>query len=285
MPTSKKPLLLGAHTSAAGGSYNALLEGQQIGATTIQLFTANQRRWTSCPIDQANVDLWNKTIKESGISSVMSHASYLINLGSPDPALLEKSRAAFRQEVERCLQLGLTYLNFHPGAALKDDPQRCMDRICDSLLLVKDLVADSTLRLLFEATAGQGSVIGSRFEQLSYMIEKVKNHLPVGICIDTCHIFAAGYDLRTAQACDATLGEFQRIVGLEHLYAFHLNDSMKSLGSRIDRHMPLGKGEIGIDCFKFLMSDSRTRDLPKYLETPEGPSLWEKEIVLLRSFA
>lgn len=278
-------LLIGAHTSAAGGAFNALLEGSKIGATTIQLFTANQRRWDSKAIDQENVDLWHKTLSETGIKDVMSHDSYLINLGAPDEENLRKSRQAFHEETIRCIQLDLTYLNFHPGAALKEDRQLCLDRICESLLQNEKAAENHKLRFLLEATAGQGSTVGCRFEELAYIISRVKNRIKIGVCIDTCHIFVAGYDLRTAEACDATLKEFDRVVGLEHLYAFHLNDSMKGLGSRVDRHAPLGKGEIGLECFKFLMTDPRTKHLPKYLETPDGPPLWIEEIAMLRQFA
>lgn len=278
-------LLIGAHTSAAGGAYNALLEGKRIGATTIQFFTANQRRWDAKALEPAAIEKWEETLAQTGLKNIMSHDSYLINLGSPNPEILEKSQKAFKEEVIRCNQLKLTYLNFHPGAALSDDPQNCLDQICDSLMALEDLVAKGSLRLLFETTAGQGSCVGCRFEQIAYLVHKLEKRLRIGVCIDTCHIFASGYDVRTAEACDATLREFDRIVGLKHLYAFHLNDSLKGLGSCVDRHQPLGKGQIGLECFKFLMQDPRTKELPKYLETPDGPVLWEKEIALLRSFA
>lgn len=278
-------LLIGAHTSAAGGAYNALLEGKQIGATTIQLFTANQKRWQSKALDSEAIRKWKESLKETGIQQVMSHDSYLINLGAPNPENLQKSLTAFREEIQRCKQLGLEFLNFHPGAALDSDPQQCLDKIVDSLLHVKDLVDDGSLRLLLEATAGQGSSMGYSFEHLAYLVDKVHTQLPIGVCIDTCHIFVAGYDLRTAEACENTLKEFDRIVGLQHLFAFHLNDSVKGLGSRVDRHAALGEGMIGLDCFRFLMNDPRTRHLPKYLETPGGPPLWEKEIRMLREFA
>lgn len=277
--------LIGAHTSAAGGVHHALLEGKQIGATTIQLFTANQRRWLSKPIEEAEVERWIQTMHDTGLSHIMSHDSYLINLGSPDPDSLEKSRLAFQDEIRRCLQLKITYLNFHPGAALKNSSQACLDIICESLYLMEDLLANSSLRLLLEATAGQGSAVGYRFEELAYIIGKLEKRLRIGVCIDTCHIFSAGYDLRTPEACDATLKEFDHIVGLKHLYAFHLNDSMKGLGSRVDRHAPLGEGHIGSECFKFLMQDPRVRHIPKYLETPQGPPLWKKEIAMLKKFA
>jgi deoxyribonuclease-4 len=282
---SADKLLIGAHTSAAGGAYNALLEGKKIGATTIQFFSANQKRWNSKPLEQSAIDKWHETLAATGLKEVMSHDSYLINLGSPDPEARKKSQDAFRDEITRCLQLKVAYLNFHPGAALSDDPQNCLDHICESLYVFEDLLAGSKLRLLLEATAGQGSSVGHSFEQLAYLTHKLEKRLPIGVCIDTCHIFVAGYDIRTAEAWDSTLKEFDKIIGLKHLYAFHLNDSMKGLGSRVDRHQNLGEGQIGLECFRFLMQDPRTRDLPKYLETPEGLTRWEKEIELLRKMA
>ncbi|MCE5317350.1 MAG: deoxyribonuclease IV [Parachlamydia sp.] len=285
MKTQASKLLIGAHTSAAGGVHNALLEGQKIGATTIQLFTANQRQWKVKTLDKVEIQLWKETLQATGLKEIMSHDSYLINLGAPDPENLAKSRAAFAAEIERCTQLDVTYLNFHPGAALKSDPQECLDRIVESLLECRPLLDGHKTRLLLEATAGQGSAIGWRFEELAYLVERLEKKLRVGVCIDTCHIFVAGYDIRTKEGWDHTLKEFDKIVGLKHLYAFHLNDSMKPLGSRVDRHQDLGKGQIGMESFHFLMRDARTRDLPKYLETPGGVSVWEKEIETLRELA
>jgi deoxyribonuclease IV len=284
-PASKSELLIGAHTSAAGGAHNALLEGKKIGATTIQLFTANQKRWEGKPLDQKAIDLWDKALKETGLSHIMSHDSYLINLGAPDSENLRKSRKSFRDEALRCKQLNISFLNFHPGAALHEEPEHCLDLIVESLLSMEDIFDDSPTRLLLEATAGQGSSVGYRFEHLGYIIDKVAKRLPIGVCIDTCHIFAAGYDIRTEAAWNDTLKEFDRVVGLKYLYAFHLNDSVKQLASRVDRHAPLGEGLIGLESFKFLMKDPRTRQIPKYLETPGGPPLWEKEIALLKELA
>jgi deoxyribonuclease IV len=285
MTTSPENLLIGAHTSAAGGVYNALLQGKDIGATTIQLFTTNQKRWQGKALDEETIARWNDCLEETGLKQIMSHDSYLINLGAPDEEVHRKSRKAFREEVERCVRLGISFLNFHPGAALKEDPQQCLDKICESLIEVEDLVAGSPTTLLLESTAGQGSNVGHRFEQLAYIIEKTKMKIPIGVCIDTCHIFVAGYDIRNSAGWNSTLEEFDKVIGLNYLKAFHLNDSLKGLGSRIDRHQPIGKGEIGSECFKFLMTDSRTRDIPKYLETPGGPELWVKEIQMLREFS
>lgn len=284
MKNSQK-LLIGAHTSAAGGVHNALLEGAKIGATTIQLFTANQRQWKGKPLDQAAIEKWHEALHTTGLKKIMSHDSYLINLGAPDPENLSKSRATFALEIERCVALDIDFLNFHPGAALTKDPQECLDTIVESLLGFVPLLDGHKTRLLLETTAGQGSAVGWKFEELAYVLERVKSKLKVGVCIDTCHIFVAGYDIRTPEAWDATLKEFDKVIGFEHLYAFHLNDSVKGLGSRVDRHAPLGKGLIGLEAFRFLMQDPRTRELPKYLETPDGPPLWEKEIKLLREFA
>ena len=276
--------LIGAHTSTAGGIQNALVEGSQIGATTIQFFTSNQRQWKGRTLTPEIMKEWEETRKESGLTHLMSHDSYLINLGSPDPEVLKKSRAAFAEEAARCMELEVSYLNFHPGAALESSVEECLNTIVESLLLLEQTLSKTKLRLLLETTAGQGSAVGCRFEDLAYIIQRVEKKIPIGVCIDTCHIFAAGYDIRTTSAWNQTLEEFDRIVGLRHLYAFHLNDSLKELGSRVDRHQPLGAGKIGWDAFKFLMQDNRTARLPKYLETPGGPTLWEQEIKRLKTF-
>lgn len=282
---SSDQLLIGAHTSAAGGVQNALLEGKKIGATTIQLFTSNQRQWASKALTQQTIQLWHETLEATELKQIMSHDSYLINLGSFDEENLAKSIQSFKLEIERCKALKISFLNFHPGAALKSNVQDCLDRIVESLLLMEPYLENSPTRLLLESTAGQGSTIGYSFDQLAYIVNQVKDRIPIGVCIDTCHTFVAGYDLRTKEAIDITLKDFDAIVGLKHLYAFHLNDSLKGIGSRVDRHKPLGEGAIGLECFDVLMTDPRTRDKPKYLETPGGPSLWEKEIAMLRKFA
>lgn len=284
MRSAAEQLLIGAHTSAAGGVFHALLEGKKIGATTIQLFTSNQRQWHSRPLEQSVIEQWQKTLEETGIKQVMSHDSYLINLGAADPENLLKSRQAFQAELQRCHALSITYLNFHPGAATTDTKENCLDRIVASLLEMEPLVNQGSTRLLLETTAGQGSAVGARFEEIAYILERVHSRIPVGVCIDTCHIFAAGYDLRTEEACEKTFADFESVIGLKWLYALHLNDSVKGLGSRVDRHAPLGEGQIGIDCFQWLMKHPQLRKIPKYLETPDGPPLWIKEIELLRKF-
>jgi deoxyribonuclease-4 len=280
--SSEDDLLLGAHTSTVGGIHRALLEGKEIGATTIQLFTSNQKQWQGRCLTSEVLDHWQRALQETGLCHIMSHDSYLINLGGPRLDVLEKSRKAFYEEVERCVQLEIPYLNFHPGAALQGDVQECLDRIIESLRLVCPLLEKGSTRLLLETTAGQGSTVGHRFEHLAYIIRQVKEYVPIGVCMDTCHLFVSGYDVRTPEAWEKTLAEFDQIVGLNFLYAFHLNDSLKEFGSRIDRHQPLGEGQIGWECFRFLMTDKRTRHLPKYLETPGRTELWKKEIQQLR---
>lgn len=283
--TPSDELLIGAHTSAAGGVHNALIEGKSIGATTVQLFTANQKQWKGKPLPPEKIELFKETLEETGLKKIMSHSSYLINLGSPDEVLLKKSREAFREEYERCASLGITFLNFHPGAAKNESREQCLSRIVESLLSFADLIQDNSCRLLLETTAGQGSSVGCVFEDLAFILEKTCSTLPMGVCIDTCHIFAAGYDIRTIAGWKKVLDDFDRIVGLKFLYALHLNDSVKELGSRVDRHANLGEGQIGLESFKHLMTCSLTRDLPKYLETPGGCPLWDKEIWRLREFA
>lgn len=278
-------LLIGAHTSAAGGAYNALFIGKEIGATTVQLFTRNQKQWVGKPLNEEEIARFEDALEQTGLEQIMSHDSYLINLGSPKADILKKSLRAFRDELTRCQQLGISYLNFHPGAATGSSAEECLDQIVESLLSMQELVDEGNTRLLIETTAGQGTTVGHCFEEIGYLVKELHQKIPIGVCIDTCHIFAAGYDIRTAKAWNETLEEFDREIGLKHLYAFHLNDSMKPLGSKRDRHANLGEGEIGLDCFRFLMTDKRTRKLPKYLETPNGDTMWKKEIALLRKFA
>lgn len=283
IPSSE--LLIGAHTSAQGGAQNAIWIGKKIGATTVQFFTSNQKRWSGREITQEQAELFQETVKTTGLCQLMSHDSYLINLGSSNPSVLHKSQKAFEEELIRCQKLGISFLNFHPGAAVGAPEEQCLNNIVASLEQFEELISHGATRLLLETTAGQGSTVGYCFEHLAYLIEKLHRKIPIGVCIDTCHIFAAGYDIRTEAGWEKTLKDFERIVGMKHLYAFHLNDSLKPLGSRRDRHAPLGKGEIGIECFKVLMKNPKTRRLPKYLETPDGPPLWKKEIAMLREFA
>ena len=278
-------LLIGAHFSSAGGVHKALLRAKECEATTLQLFTANQKQWHGKPISKEELTLWHETLKTTQLKQIMCHDSYLINLGSNKPEVLEKSKNAFKREIERCLALNLAFLNFHPGAATGDSEGNCLDRIVKSLLETEPLLKGSSLRLLIETTAGQGTVVGDHFEHLAYIIKKVETNIPIGVCIDTCHIFAAGYDIRNEKAWTSTLKEFEQIVGLKHLYALHVNDSMHPLGSRKDRHASLGKGHIGIEGFQAMMQINTLKTIPKYLETPNGDIMWKNEIAMLRKFA
>ncbi len=280
-----RKLLVGAHTSAAGGVHKALIKGKEIGATTIQIFTSNQKRWHGKLIDEEEVKRFEEMQAETGISKIMSHDSYLINLGSPDPELLEKSINAFTLELKRCHQLKLSYLNFHPGIAKTSTEEECLDQIVKSLSSIEELANAGPTRLLIETTAGQGTTVGNKFEHLAYLIERLESKIPIGVCIDTCHIFAAGYDLRTKDAYEHTFAEFDRIVGLQHLYAFHLNDSLRPFASRKDRHASIGQGEIGAEAFSLLMKDPRFQSMPKYLETPNGETMWKEEIAMLNKYA
>lgn len=278
----KEPLL-GAHISIAGGVHTALLAAKAIGASTLQIFTANQKQWASKTLDEDTIALFKQTLADTGLQYVMSHDSYLINLGSPKTDVREKSIRAFREEIQRCLSLGISFLNFHPGAALDSPRDVCLDAIIDALLSTTDLLDTRThLRLLVENMAGQGSTVGSTFEEISYIIEGVKNKIPIGVCLDTCHLFAAGYDIRTKESLKQTLDTFDATVGLSHLYAMHLNDSVHELGSHLDRHELIGQGMIGENGFSAIMKEPRLAKIPKYLETPGGLEIWEKEIAWLK---
>ena len=275
----------GAHVSASGGVENAAKNAQMIGATAFALFTKNQRQWIAPQLTQQQIDLFVAACREGGYEAahILPHDSYLINLGHPDEDGLEKSREAFFEEMTRCQQLGLDRLNFHPGSHLKRiSEEGSLDRIAESINMALDRTKGVTAVL--ENTAGQGSNLGYRFEHLAYIIERVEDKSRVGVCLDTCHTFAAGYDLRTKEACDATFAEFDRIIGFNYLRGMHLNDAMRVLGSRIDRHSPLGEGEIGWDCFRYIAEDARFDNIPLILETPDE-SRWAEEIAKLKAFA
>ena len=275
----------GAHVSAAGGVENAPRNAGKIGATAFALFTKNQRQWSAAPLTAAQIGGFGAACAELGYApaQILPHDSYLINLGHPEPEALAKSRGAFFDEMARCEALGLDRLNFHPGSHLnRIAPERSLDLVAESINLALDRTRGVTA--VIENTAGQGSNLGSSFEQLAYLIERVEDRSRVGVCIDTCHAFAAGYDLRTAEACDRTFAEFDRIVGFRYLRGMHLNDAMKPLGSRVDRHAPLGEGQIGTECFRYIARDARFDDMPLILDTPDEER-WPEEIALLKAFA
>lgn len=275
----------GAHVSAAGGVANAPVNAHKIGATGFALFTKNQRQWVAKPLEQTEIDSFRRNCEAYGYkpACVLPHDSYLINLGHPEAEALEKSRAAFLDEMRRCELLGLDRLNFHPGSHLNlIGEEQCLDRIAESINLALDRTEGVTA--VIENTAGQGSNLGFRFEQLAGLIDRVEDKSRVGVCIDTCHAFAAGYDLSTEEACAATFAEFERVVGFAYLRGMHLNDAMKPLGSHIDRHAPLGEGMIGQACFRYIARDSRFDGIPLILETPDEER-WGEEIARLKAFA
>lgn len=275
----------GAHVSASGGVENAPRNARRIGATAFALFTKNQRQWTAAPLAPAQIDAFRRACDECGYApaQILPHDSYLINLGHPEREPLEKSRTAFVEEMRRCQQLGLDRLNFHPGSHLQKIPtEESLDRIAESINIALDLTRGVTA--VIENTAGQGSNLGFRFEHLAYLIDRVEDRSRVGVCIDTCHAFAAGYDLSSAAACEAAFDELERTVGLRYLRGMHLNDAMKPLASRVDRHAPLGEGTIGLECFRYIARDRRFDGIPLILETPDE-ARWAEEIALLKSFA
>ena len=276
---------IGAHVSAAGGVENAPANAHGIGATVFALFTKNQRQWVAAPLTAAQIDAFRTACDQYGYTpaQILPHDSYLINLGHPEREALEKSRAAFLDEMQRCEALGLDRLNFHPGSHLqKITEEESLDRIAESINIALDKTRGVTA--VIENTAGQGSNLGFAFEHLAYLIERVEDKSRVGVCIDTCHAFAAGYDLRTAAACEATFAELERVIGFRYLKGMHLNDAMKILGSHVDRHTPLGEGMIGMECFRYIASDKRFDGIPLILETPDEQR-WPEEIALLKSLA
>ena len=274
---------VGAHVSAAGGLANAAIRADEIGATAFALFTKNQRQWRAAPLTTEVIDDFKAACEKYGFGpgQILPHDSYLINLGHPVEEALEKSREAFLDEVQRCEQLGLTLLNFHPGSHLMQiDVDACLARIAESINITLDNTKGVTA--VIENTAGQGSNLGFKFEHLAAIIDGVEDKSRVGVCIDTCHAFAAGYDLRTTEACRDTFAEFERIVGFEYLRGMHLNDAKSAFGSRVDRHHSLGEGNIGHDAFRFIMQASRFDGIPMVLETI-NPDIWAEEIAWLKA--
>ncbi len=278
-------MLLGAHVSIAKGIYLAPGRGEEIGANAIQIFSKNQNQWVGKPLSPEDAEKFRQAWKESSIERVVIHDSYLINLGSADETLLRKSREAFLDEMDRAEMLGVPDLVFHPGSYRKETEEFGLNQIVASLNFVLALRPGYRVRLLLETTAGQGTNLGYTFEQLARIREGVEQKERTGICLDTAHIFAAGYDIRTRDAYDATMSQFDAILGLENLRAIHLNDSKKPLGSRVDRHENIGKGLIGLDAFRFLMTDPRLEMIPKILETPGGPEAFKEDIKTLKALA
>lgn len=275
----------GSHVSAAGGVANAPINAHKIGATAFALFTKNQRQWVSPPLTLAMIDEFRSTCKKYGFAAdqILPHDSYLINLGHPESEPLEKSREAFIEEMHRCEQLGLNRLNFHPGSHLKKvSEQECLNTIAESINIALD--KSSGVTAVIENTAGQGSNLGYRFEHLAHIIDRVEDKSRVGVCLDTCHTFASGYDLRTTEDCEATFAEFDKVVGFKYLRGMHLNDTQKLFHSRVDRHASIGDGVIGMPCFEYIAKDPRFDNMPLILETPEEER-WADEIAKLKELA
>lgn len=282
-PNSRQKFI-GAHVSAAGGVDQAPMRAREIGANAFALFTKNQRQWAAKPLEPKTISAFKANCKMLGFGAehILPHDSYLINLGAPEEEKLEKSRAAFIDEMERCNQLGLALLNFHPGSHLKKISESdCLARIAESINIAHRAVPD--VIAVIENTSGQGTNLGWKFEHLAEIIDQVEDKTRVGVCLDTCHTFTAGYDLRTKEACEATFAEFDRIVGMHYLRAMHINDSKAEFASRVDRHHSLGQGEIGWACFEYIASDSRFDNMPLILETIDS-SIWKEEIQQLRMY-
>ncbi len=272
---------IGAHVSAAGGVENAPIRAHEIGARSFALFTKNQRRWEGPPLSEDNIDNFKRNCRELGYTMdvVMPHDSYLINLGHPEGDKLKKSREAFLDEMQRCEQLGIKLLNFHPGSHLnKHSPEACLRTIADSINWALDRTEGVTA--VIENTAGQGTNMGFAFEHIADIIEQVEDKARIGVCIDTCHLFAAGYDFRKKKAYNKVFNKFSEVIGFKYLKGMHLNDSKRALSSRVDRHENIGEGEIGLDGFRQIMKDERFDGIPMILETPNSEQ-WEEEIQLL----
>ncbi|MFI3294642.1 MAG: deoxyribonuclease IV [Rikenellaceae bacterium] len=275
----------GAHVSASGGLENAPRNASEIGAKSFAMFTKNQRQWSAPDLTDEAIMLFRNAMDKYGFEpwQVLPHDSYLINLGHPEQEGLVKSRGAFVHEMQRCMALGLDRLNFHPGSHLKKISEaESLSRISESINIALD--QSEGVIAVIENTAGQGTNLGYRFEHLRDIIDGVRDKSRVGFCIDTCHAYSAGYDLSTAQACDATFDELDRVVGLSYIRGMHLNDDLKAMGSRVDRHAPLGRGTLGLEAFKYIAQDKRFDNIPLILETPE-PEIWSQEIELLYSYS
>lgn len=276
---------IGAHVSASGGVENAPRNAHEIGATAFALFTKNQRQWAAPALSAEQIAAFREACRNYGYTpqQILPHDSYLINLGHPEEEGLQKSRASFLHEMQRCEALGLDRLNFHPGSHLKKiSEQESLSLVAESINIA--LANTKGVTAVIENTAGQGSNLGYAFWHLAYIIERVEDKSRVGVCLDTCHSFAAGYDLSTELGCEMVFREFDEVVGFEYLRGMHLNDTLKAVGSRVDRHSPLGEGFLGITPFRYIMQDKRFDDIPLILETPDE-SRWPEEIALLKSFA
>jgi deoxyribonuclease-4 len=272
-------LLAGAHMSIAGGIYRAFERGTRANCRTIQVFLKNSNRWEAKPLTDQDQVLFRQAQSTHQIHPILAHDSYLINLASPNDRLYLKSIKAFIEELKRAAFLGIPYLVLHPGAHTGSGVEAGLSRVVNALNQAMNAVAPS-VTILLENTAGQGSCLGYRFEHLADILERIDDSERVGICLDTCHLFAAGYDIRTEKDYRSTIRKFDRIVGIDNIRAFHVNDSRKDLGSRVDRHCHIGQGFMGLEAFRCLVNDRRFTKIPKILETPKGPDLEEDRMNL-----
>ncbi len=262
--------LLGAHTSIAGGVSTSVDRAVKLGFTAMQIFTKNNNRWFAKPLEENEIILFKEKLADSGIKFVVAHDSYLINLCAANKEILEKSRNAFVDELERCELLGIPYLNFHPGSHGGQGEKDGLKIIAESINIAHDKTKGFKVSSMLELTAGQGTALGYRFEHIAEIIELVEDQNRMSVCIDTAHIFAAGYDIRSPKAYKKTMKDFNEIIGYDRLHCFHMNDSKKELGSRVDRHEHIGKGFIGLEGFTNIMNDKKIEKIPKVLETPKG---------------
>jgi len=274
--------LLGAHVSIAGGVFKSLERGERIGCDSIQIFTKNQRQWKAKPYKEKDILRFKEDFKKSRIKKVVAHSSYLINLGSPKKEPLIKSREAFIDEIMRCHLLSIPMIVVHPGSHLGYGEEEGIKIIIDSINFIIRKTSHTDVKILLETVAGQGTNIGYRFEQIKEIIDGIENRQRAGVCFDTAHVFEAGYDIRSKENFQRVLEEFDRIIGLDNLFVFHINDSKTPLGSRVDRHTNIGDGEIGLEAFKFLVNNKLFSNLPMILETPGGEEAYIKDLKTLR---
>jgi len=274
---------LGAHTSIAGGVFNAIYSGTEIGCEVVQIFSKNQMQWRGRPLASEEVERFHYAVAETGIYPMAVHDSYLINLASPNPLIYRKSLEAVTDELQRCETLRIPYLVMHPGSHLGQGEQKGLEQLADALRQCYEKAGVVNTAVLLETTAGQGSNLGYTFEQLRYLIDRSKLEEKIGVCLDTCHIFAAGYDLRNKKVWENSKQNFDQIIGLEKLKIIHANDSKRELGSRVDRHARIGEGRIGLKGFSILIKDPDLKNIPFILEIPGGEEAYREDIQLLRT--
>mgnify|MGYP001049920743 CR=1 FL=1 len=282
LSVEKKSCFLGAHFSIAKGLHNALYRAQALDCNALQIFTKNSNAWKEKIVSGKEIELFEEAILKTGIKEIASHTSYLINLAASDMKKHARSCDALQKEIERSSALNIPYVVLHPGSHMGEGEGRGIDQISESINKIFNKTPGADTRLLLETTAGQGTSLGHKFEQISEIIEKIEDKNRVGVCVDSCHIFAAGYDIRTDESYGRTINDLDSVIGLENIFLFHLNDSKKCLGTRVDRHDHIGQGEIGIRAFELIMNDERFLKVPKIMETPKGEDGDELDLLNLK---